>query len=43
VEVAHHAAARGLSIEEATVSLGLMTADEARVLLDPRRLTQPDR
>ena len=43
VKVAHYAEQRGLTIKEAVLEMGVMTKEEADVLLDPMLLVDPEK
>ena len=43
VKVAHYAEQKGLTVKEAVLEMGVMTKEEADVLLDPMLLVDPER
>ncbi len=43
VQVAHHADVQGITVKEAVIEMGVMTAEEADLLLDPMLLVDPER
>lgn len=43
VEVAHYASEHGVTVREAVVAMGIMSEREAKVMIDPMLMTQPDK